>query len=202
MTTSQRTPDADVHPQFPDRWSPRALDPRPLTAAQISSLLEAMRWAPSCFNEQPWRVVYGAIGEPEHARIAGLLVDANRVWAERAPLLLVVFTHRVFARNGKPNRTAAFDAGAAWMSLALQARHLGLYAHGMAGYDLARSYTELGVPEAEYESLAAIAVGAPGDPQQLPESLRAKESPSGRNPQSDFAFHGTFKKEKSDEKAE
>lgn len=192
MTTASRIPDAAVDPQFLDRWSPRALRPDPLTPAQISSLLEAVRWSPSCFNEQPWRIVYGARGEPGHDTIAGLLVDANRVWAGAAPLLLVFFARRNFKKTGKPNRTAAFDTGSAWMALALEARHLGLYAHGMAGYDVARSYEALGVPESDYESIAAVAVGAHGDPADLPEKLREREAPSDRDPVSSFAFSGRF----------
>lgn len=192
MSQNRRSPEAEVASQFLDRWSPRALRSDPLTPAQLASLFEAMRWAPSCFNEQPWRVVYGTAGDPDHARIAGLLVEANRVWAERAPLLLIVFARRHFTHNHKPNRTAAFDAGAAWMALALQARALGLYAHGMAGYDVAASYAQLGVDEAEYESIAAVAVGALGDPADLPEKLREREAPSGRNAQASFAFRGRF----------
>lgn len=190
--TATRHPDAEVAPEFIDRWSPRALRSDPISKEQLASLFEAMRWAPSCFNEQPWRLVYGLVGEPEHARINGLLVEANQVWASHAPLLLVLFNRRNFSHNGKPNRTAAFDTGAAWMSLALEARRLDLYAHGMAGFDTARAYSELGVDEAEYEVQAAIAVGRMGDPADLPEKLRAKETPSGRNPQTSFAFHGRF----------
>jgi nitroreductase len=193
-TPPPRIPEAEVAPEFLDRWSPRALSREPLTRGQVRSLFEAMRWAPSCFNEQPWRVVYGVAGEPEHARIADLLVDSNKLWAGHAPLLLVVFNRRSFTHNGKPNRNAAFDAGAAWMSLALEARKLGLYAHGMAGFDTARAYSELGFDEAEYEVQAAIAVGHKGDPAELPEKLREREFPSGRNPQASFVFHGQFKK--------
>lgn len=192
MSTASRIPDAAVDPQFTDRWSPRALRAEPLTPAQISSLLEAVRWAPSCFNEQPWRIVYAVRGEPGHAELVDLLADANKVWAERAPLLLIFFSKRNFSHNGKPNRTHSFDVGAGWMSLALEARKLGLYAHGMAGYDAARSHEVLGVPEAEYESCAAVAVGHLGDPDELPPKLREREAPSDRQPVSAFAFKGRF----------
>ena len=45
-----------------DRWA----------AAQIASLFEAVRWAPSCFNEQPWRIVYATPGDADHALGDGL----------------------------------------------------------------------------------------------------------------------------------
>ena len=129
MTTSSRTPDADVHPMFLDRWSPRAIGPGPLTDAQLATLFEAMRWAPSCFNEQPWLVVYATDpGSPDHQRLTGVLVEANQIWAGRAALLMILFARRRFSHNANPNRHAGFDCGAAWMSLALEARALGLYA--------------------------------------------------------------------------
>lgn len=187
MTTSPRTPDADVHPMFLDRWSPRALGPGPLTDAQLAALFEAMRWAPSCFNEQPWLVVHATDpGSPGHARILGLLAESNQVWAGRAALLMILFARRRFTQNDRPNRFAGLDCGAAWMSLALEARALGLHAHAMGGFDAARAYTELDVPEADFEALAAIAVGPPGDPALLPEKVRAREAPSGRKPAAEF----------------
>lgn len=190
--TQPRKPEAEVDPQFPDRWSPRAFRPDPLTPAQIASLFEAVRWAPSCFNEQPWRIVYATPDDADHARLLGLLVPANQSWAGRAPLLMIFFASRNFAHNGKPNRTAAFDAGSGWMSLALEARHLGLYAHGMAGFDVQRSYAELGVDPEQFEAIAAVAVGYLGDPADLPENYRAREVPSDRRPQASFAFRGRF----------
>lgn len=191
MTANPRIPEADVDREFLDRWSPRAFRQDPITKAQLASLFEAMRWAPSCFNEQPWRLCYGLAGEPAHARIVGLLVEANH-WAARAPLLIVLFNRRNFSHNDKPNRTSAFDTGAAWMSLALEARKLGLYSHGMAGFDTQRAYTELGADPAIYEVQAAIAVGALGDPATLPDKLREREAPNDRNPQENFVFHGQF----------
>jgi nitroreductase len=192
MTTATRHPQADVDPQFIERWSPRAFRSDPLTQAQLDSLFEAMRWSPSCFNEQPWRVVWATRGDPDHHTLVDLLADANKVWAEKAPLLLFLFASRNFKHNGKPNRTAAFDTGSAWMALALEARRLGLHSHGMAGYDVARSYTALGVPEADYESCAAVAVGHIGDPAELPEKLREREAPTDRRPAASFAFRGRF----------
>jgi len=194
MATSppHRVPQAEVAPEFVARWSPRAFRPDPLTPQQIASLFEAMRWAPSCYNEQPWRVVFAAAGEPEHAKLVDILVPFNQVWASRAPLLLILFARRNFTQNDRPNRTAAFDVGSAWMALALQAGRLGLHAHAMAGLDTARACTELGVDPEQFEALAAVAVGLRDQPESLPEPLQAREVPSGRNPQASFVFHGRF----------
>lgn len=178
---SARVPQWPVDPQFVDRWSPRALDPSPLPRHTLMSLLEAARWAPSCFNEQPWLFV-AADQEPWLSTLKGLLSDANRRWAQQAPVLLVLFAKKTFSHSGKTNRWAWFDCGAAWMSLALQARKLGLFAHAMAGFDRERAYEATGVSRDEYEAICAIAVGRYGDPALLPPDVAAREHPTPRDP--------------------
>ena len=170
---------AEVLEQFRDRWSPRAFSPTPLTEAEIMSLFEAARWAPSCFNEQPWFFVYGAEGE-RLQKMRTLLLEGNRRWADKAPFLAILFAKKKFAQGGIKNRHFGFDCGAAWMSLALQARALGLYAHAMAGFKSDESYELLGVDKDEYRAMVAIAVGHYGDPEELTDDLRAMEKPNGR----------------------
>jgi nitroreductase len=184
MAPNQRVPEAEVDSMFVDRWSPRAFLPDPIPEHQVKSLFEAARWAPSCFNEQPWLFMYATTAEDRN-RFASALVEKNRVWASKAPMLLFVLAKRNFAQSGKPNRYAPFDAGAAWMSFALQARKLGLYAHGMAGFDINKAYEVLGVSKEEYDVMAAVAVGKKGDPQQLPLQAREMEAPNGRKPLSE-----------------
>lgn len=184
-----RQADADVDPAFPDRWSPRAFAEDPLDEAQVAALFEAARWAPSSGNEQPWLFVY-ARQAADRERFVDLLSAGNRHWAGRAPLLVFLAARRGFARKEGPNRHAAFDAGAAWMSLALQARRLGLHAHAMGGFDPERVYTELGLDPARHEVLVAIAVGRRAGADILPPDLQAREHPKGRRPTSSFAFEG------------
>lgn len=179
--SNPRVPAAEVDAIFPDRWSPRALLPDAIPEHQAAALFEAARWAPSCYNEQPWLFVYAA-DEDGRRRLAAALVEKNRSWAARAPLLAFLAARRHFDSDGRPNRYAAFDAGAAWMSLALQARRLGLYAHAMAGFDQDRAHEILGLPKDQYEILVAIAVGRRGEPSQLPEDLRPLECPNARKP--------------------
>ncbi len=138
-----RTPDWDIDSMFTDRWSPRAFLPDPLPEHQVQTLFEAARWAPSCYNEQPWLFIYAT--EPEaRKRLAACLVAKNQLWASHAPLLMFILARRNFQKTGKENRHAPYDAGAAWMALALQARKLGLYAHAMAGFNLEKAYEVLG----------------------------------------------------------
>jgi nitroreductase len=186
-----RTPEVEVDSMFFDRWSPRSFSPEPLSHAQIASLFEAVRWAPSCFNEQPWLFLY-ATEEPDHGRFVSLLVEKNQVWARHAPLLLFVLARRTFAASGRPNRHATFDAGAAWLSLALQARKLGLHAHGMAGFHREEAYRVLDVPRDDYEIVAAIAVGRRASPEQLPPDVAERERPNERRPLAEVARPGRF----------
>lgn len=133
-----RIPEADVDAVFLDRWSPRSFRPDPLRPEQIQSLFEAARWAPSASNEQPWLFVYAVTAE-DRARFAEGLVEWNRRWAPSAPLLGYILARTNLLKGNKPNTTAHFDTGAAWMSLALQARRLGLHAHAMGGSRRERS---------------------------------------------------------------
>lgn len=188
-----RIPDAPVDPQFPKRWSPRSFTAEPVTQEELRSLFEAARWAPSSGNEQPWIYLY-ANSPDDHRRFLDLLDNGNQAWAFRAPILAFVIA-RQHTRKGNPNRTAQFDTGSSWMSLALQARKLGLYAHGMAGFDVDRSYDVLHVPRDRYYVMAAIAIGHRGDPSVLAERNRVRESPNSRNPVSAFAFPGVMPEE-------
>ena len=62
---STRDAQAPADAQFIGRWSPRAFNGEALSHAQVMALIEAARWAPSCFNSQPWRFVY-ATKDSEH----------------------------------------------------------------------------------------------------------------------------------------
>lgn len=189
-----RTPEAPIDEQFLSRWSPRAFKSDPLTEEQVASLFEAARWAPSCYNEQPWLFVYATRQNMvDHDRMASLLVDGNQTWAEKAPVLGIVFARRRFARNDKSNRWAAFDSGAASISLTLQANKMGLVTHLMGGIHEDRCYETLEVSSHDYEAMAGFAVGYQGVAADLPESLREREAPSGRKPLREVAFEGRFR---------
>ena len=192
-TINPRVPEADVDPMFPDRWSPRSFLPDTIPDNQVKSLFEAARWTPSCNNEQPWLFIY-ATSKKDREKFILALVEQNRIWASKAPLLAFVISRKYFSKTGKPNRHAKFDTGAAWMSLALQARKTGLYAHAMAGFNREKAYEILDVPEDTYDILAAIAIGRKGPCSSLPENLAVRESPNNRNPLSEVAFKSTLPK--------
>jgi len=184
-----RIPDAPVDAVFLDRWSPRVFSPEPLPESTILSLLEAARWAPSSGNEQPWTYVYATTAE-ERELLLPLLDKFNRIWVEHAPVIAFVMARLNWAKTGKPNRHAQFDAGSSWLSLALQARRLGLYAHAMGGFDVDKAQVVLNAPRDEYEIMAAIAIGRYGSVSDLDEYNQKRETPSTRKQVSEFAFHG------------
>jgi len=186
---ASRSAEAPVHPQFVRRWSSRAFSERRVSQTQLDSLFEAARWAPSASNAQPALFVYADTPE-DLERFRPLLRDSNRRWADRAPVLAFVFAKR--ENKGSVNRNAAFDAGAAWMSLALQAHELGLNVRAMGGIHRELVHDALGVPPEEYEVTCGLAIGYRGEPELLPAELQAKEQPNTRRPLAEVAVRGRF----------
>jgi len=140
---------------------------------------------------QPWRFVYAHRETPAWEPLFELLNPGNQEWAYKAAVLVVVLSKTTSDKDGSPSVTHAFDAGAAWENLALQGTAQGLVVHGMGGFDRKRARTAARVPD-EYAVLAMIAIGRPGDPDDLPERQRRREKPSGRRPVREFAFEGVF----------
>ncbi|MBN2063954.1 MAG: nitroreductase family protein [Sedimentisphaerales bacterium] len=180
-----RKPEYPVSDIFVNRWSPRAFAPVPVEAHKLHILFEAARWATSCYNDQPWYFVYGD-NEQTLPKFRGLLVEPNRLWADKAPVLAVLFARKNFTFNGQANGWSEFDAGSAWMSLALQASELGLAAHGMAGFYQDKACEVLGVSAAEFKPMIALAIGYPGEPATLPEALQKIEAPNDRRSHSEM----------------
>ena len=191
-----RQADRPIDPLFLERWSPRAFDGSDVPDEDLLAIFEAARWAPSAFNSQPWRFLYAKRGDSNWERFLGLLIPWNQSWAASASVLVYILSDSlpfVDRKTGEPraSHTHSFDAGAAWVSLALQATRMGYHAHGMSGVDFDRARVELAVPD-RYRIEAAAVIGQIGDPATLPEKLRASEAPSGRKPIEEFAFAGSF----------
>ncbi len=196
MTTSANGRDAahPVDPLFLKRWSPRAFTGEKLPEADLMTMLEAARWAPSSYNSQPWRFIYAHRGTPAWDKLFPTLVEFNQGWVKTASVLMFAVSKETMPMGDKqvPSHTHSFDAGAAWCSLALQASLMGYQAHGMSGVDFAKAKDALKVPDG-FRVEAAIAIGRQGDKAQLPEAMQARETPSGRNPLSAFVFEGEFR---------
>jgi nitroreductase len=188
-------PQYPIHDLIKRRWSPRAFSDRPVERDTLRSLLEAARWAPSSNNEQPWSfLVATKDDQAEHSRLLSCLVEGNSLWAQHAPVLMVSVARMSFEDDGKPNRHAFHDVGQAVADLTVQATALGLAVHQMAGFHPDKVRELYGVPK-EFEPVAAIALGYPGDPQSLPDKLRTRElAPRERKPLTGFVFTGRWGK--------
>jgi nitroreductase len=185
-----RTSSHTIDPLFLRRWSPRAMSGVPLTRAQLFTLLEAARWAPSGGNGQPWRFAYALSGTPHFERYLATLVPGNREWCLRAGAL-VLLCAKVVREDGRPSPSAPFDAGAAWMGLALQGTISGLVVHAMGGFDREAARTAAALPVG-LEPQVMIAAGHPGRIEELPEKLQARELPSDRIPLEALVVEGAF----------
>ncbi|SDC21950.1 Nitroreductase [Paenibacillus sp. UNCCL117] len=182
-----RKPEADVTPLFLNRWSPRAFSDRKVSGNDLQAVLEAAHWAPSSYNDQPWRFIV-ATEEDQLEVFRSFLGDFNKLWATKAPVLIVVASDKL-RENGDPNGAHAFDAGAAWGYLALQASLKGLISHAIGGFDREKARQLLNVPD-HFELHAVIALGYQGDKNELPEALQAREIPNTRKPLSSVVFEG------------
>jgi nitroreductase len=180
-----------IQPLLLSRVSSRAFSDERLTEEELMSLFEAARWAPSSYNNQPWRFIYARRGEKDWETLFNVLVDFNKSWTKNADTLVLVISRKNFEHNDKPATTARFDTGSAWMGLALEAHARNMIAHGMQGFDYDAIRKVLQIPES-YNVEAMIAIGKPGDKEKLPPEIREKEVPSQRKPLNEIISKGVF----------
>ena len=177
------------------RWSGRAYDPeRGVTRKQLVSLLEAARWAPSCFGDEPWRyIVCNRQIDDDSWQIAlTCLVDGNQRWAQNAPVLILVFADSTFFNNDKENRWGQYDTGAASMSICLQATELGLMVHQMGGILAEKIMQSFDVP-ARFTPMSVMAIGYQLAKKDIPEEMLERElSERKRKPFNDLFFSGKW----------
>jgi nitroreductase len=179
-----------IDPIFIDRWSARAMSGEPITRAELMTLFEAARWAPSSMNFQPWRMLYALRDTPAWPLYLDLLMERNRMWAQQAGVL-VLFISRTTFDDGRPCVTHSFDTGAAWENFALQASERRFVVHGMRGFDADRARRVLNIPPA-FQIEAIAAVGRPGPLDALHASFHAYEQPNDRHPLARIVCEGHF----------
>ncbi len=178
-----------------NRWSGRAYDAaKPVTHEQVIALLEAARWAPSCFGDEPWRfIVWNKAANPKAWQQAfDCLVPGNQAWVANAPLLVLVCADTLFGHNQQPNRFAQYDTGAAAENLCLQASSMGMMAHQMGGFDANLAREKFNIP-AQYTVMAMISVGYPAEIATLSgDALVRETAPRSRKPLSALFFDATW----------
>ena len=174
-----------------NRWSPRSFTGEEISDEELMSLFEAARWAPSSYNNQPWRFIYAKRNTEHWDRLFNLMVEFNQKWVKNAAVLVVVISRKNFEYNEKPAITHQLDTGAAWENLALEATSRGLVTHGMQGFDYEKARKELEILDG-YDVLAMIAIGKKAPKENLPPELQEREFPSDRKPLSEILMEGKF----------
>lgn len=187
-----RKTDYPIHPLMQGRCSPRAMTGEEIADTELMPLFEAARWAPSSFNGQPWRFIYAKRNTDHWAKLYDTLIDFNKKWTANAAVLVLVVSRTTFEHNNKPSRTHSFDSGAAWMSLALEASHRNLIAHGMEGFDYDKVKANVNLPDG-YAVEAMIAIGRPAPIDSLPPDIQKNEVSRARRPLLEIVMEGSFR---------
>ncbi|SDJ99569.1 nitroreductase family protein [Sediminibacillus albus] len=180
----------DIDPLFINRWSPRSFKAdKEVPEDVLLSIFEAARWAPSALNIQPWKFIL-ARTKKDREKFNSFIMEGNRIWCEKAPVLALIISKKTNDKIGD-NATHAFDTGAAWGYLSLQASQKGLITHPMGGFDREKAREVLNIPE-DYAIHAVVAIGYQGEKEALPEKLQEREQPSDRRPLQESIHEGTF----------
>jgi len=180
----------EINKAIKNRWSPRAFSDIPVTDEMINLLFEAARWAPSSRNEQPWNYYFV---QRENQKVfddfVDILIGNNPDWAKEAQVLIISVLKKNLDYKNRPNGKALHDIGAANASIAIQASEMGLQVHQMGGFDKEKATEYLKLDIENFEPVTAIAVGFPGDPEQLSEELKLRELiPRTRKELEEFVF--------------
>ncbi len=176
------------------RWSPRAFSEKNIEKEKIHSILEAARWAPSAFNEQPWRFIVGQKGDTTYDSILSTLVDWNIIWASKAPVLILNIANKTFTQNGNQNVTFKYDLGQSVGLMIIEVVNQGLVSHQMSGFSADKAAELFNIPN-DYQAVSVTAIGYYGDVKDLPEDMAAMElKPRERNELKSIVFEGEFGK--------
>lgn len=192
---NEREAQSPVSALFMRRWSARGMTGEKIPEEVLQALFEAARFAPSSYNSQPWRFAYARRGSPAFDLYVDALWDANKLWAREASALILVASKAKFTPPGKDaeivSRTASFDAGAAWASLAYQAAILGWSTRAMGGFDLDKARAAAKAPNS-LNLEVIVAVGKRAETASVPEAIRQIDHPNNRRPVAASAFENDF----------
>lgn len=183
-----------VNELIKQRWSPRAYSSRPVEKEKLQSILEVARWAPSAFNEQPWRFIVGQKGDSTYDDILSTLVDWNILWAGKAPVLILNLAKKTFSHNDKPNVTFKYDLGQAVGFMILEAVNQELYTHQMSGFDAQKAVELFNIPD-DFQAVSVTAIGYYGNVNDLSKDMAEMEiKPRVRKELVELVFSEKFSK--------
>lgn len=175
------------------RWSPYVFSTQPVPRDALRSVFEAARWAPSSFNEQPWRFIVGLRDDGNtHSKIVECLAQGNQTWAEQAPVLIIGVYQYHFTESGQHNKAAPHDLGLASAQMVIEAGRHELFAHMMIGLDPSRARELFEIPD-HAEAYIGMAIGYHDRGDNADPKLREREQKTkGRIPQQAFVFSDHF----------
>jgi len=185
----------DLLPEIENRRSLRALSDRPVPPDALERVAAAGTLAPSCYNNQPWRVV---VAEGESLAALKAALPEGNAWATRAQAMAAITVRESDdCRLDDGREYALFDAGLCAMAMMLQATREGLVCHPIAGYNPKKAKAALGVP-ADRVLIVLLVVGYHGDPAGedgallAPWQRTAEDAPRARKPLAETVYAGRF----------
>ncbi len=165
----------EINDLISERWSPRAFNPhKEIVERDLHSLIEAARWAPSSFNEQPWRFFIGQKNDDAYNSILSTLVEWNQKWVVNVPLLIMNVGKKTFTHNGKQNVTFKYDLGQAVAFMVIEALHRGIVSHQMSGFNAEKAAKLFNIPS-DFQVVSVTAFGYFGGLAQLPDDMKKLE---------------------------
>jgi nitroreductase len=182
----------EVREAIQERRARRKFDTRPVEEEKTMLLMEAMRLAPSCNNNQPWKVVVANDRESLANIRAGL--SRGNSYAKNAPLVFAVCARLEDDCHLSDGRDYfLFGCGLAVGEMMLQATELGLIAHAIAGYDPVMVKKNLNIPD-DHVLITLVNIGYPGtDSSMLSEKqIEAETKRPERKPMGENFFKGTW----------
>ena len=181
-----------IHEIIKKRWSPRSFEEKQVNNNALQRIFEAARWAPSSYNEQPWRFIVGRKGDNTYSLIFETLAEFNQKWSKLAPVLVICIGKTTSTKGNKPNRVFQYDLGQSVAYITFQATHEGLFVHQMGGFDAQKAQELFQIPD-DYQAITVFALGYKGDASLLEEDfIEMEKSDRLRKPLEQIVFEGKF----------
>ncbi len=181
----------NIHPVIKNRWSPRSFSDKAVSSEQLQRILEAARWAPSSFNEQPWRFIVGVKGDETYNKLYDCLVEFNQIWAGNAPVLVLAIGKKTSAK-GEENSVYQYDVGQSMAYITLQAEAEGLKSHQMGGFSKTKARELFNIPE-DFDPMVMSAIGYQDEPEKLrPNFADMEKQPRARKSLDELVFSVTY----------
>tara|TARA_B110000438_G_scaffold278367_1_gene301854 strand:- start:1463 stop:2059 length:597 start_codon:yes stop_codon:yes gene_type:complete len=175
-----------------NRWSPRAFADKAISNDVLKSIFEAARWAASCNNSQPWRLIIAEKQDPEeYNKALSCFNEKNQRWVKTAPVIGFVCAYQLMGEDRK-SRTYFYDTGMAMAQFSLQALDHNIYIHQAGGILLDDIRSSYEIPQ-DVDVVCGFGLGYQGEADILPDELAEREiQPRERMPISEFVFKNTY----------